>query len=172
MLFTPMETYAMIAFLVPIVILLHGVSCLTTYFSTEIGQAASGWLLADGILSSIVGGWLLFTPDITALALPLIFGFWVLFAGILRIIGAITSRKLVAQWIWLLLFGVVGILTGIFLLNHPLIAQVVITYLTVWCFIFMGILGIIQFFVLKNTEKQVETMIPEEPDPKAEIETD
>ena len=172
MLFTPMETYAMIAMLVPVIVLFHGISCLASYLGSATEQATSGWLLADGILSTIVGIWLMFSFNIMAVVLPLIFGFWVLFAGVLRIIGAITSRHLIDRWIWLLLLGAIGVITGIFLINHLAISQVIITYLTVWCFIFMGIMGITQFFALKNVKIDVEKMIPEEPDPDMDIETD
>ena len=172
MFFFPMETYAIITFLIPVIILLHGVSCLATYFGSDSDSPASGWVLADGILSAIVGGWLLFSPDIMAMSLPMIFGFWVLFAGVLRIISSITIRREVRAWIWLLLWGITSVLLGIFLLNHLVLAGLIITYLTVLCFILMGIMSIIQFFVLKKVKIEVETMLPEEPESKGEFETD
>ena len=172
MFFFPMEAYAMIVFLIPVVILLHGVSCLASYFGSDLDSSSSGWVLADGVLSSIVGGWLLFSPDITAMSLPMIFGFWVLFAGVLRIISSITVRNEVRAWIWLLLWGIASVLLGIFLLNHLVLAGTIITYLTVICFVFMGIMSILQFFILKHVKIDIETMIPEEPDTKGEIETD
>jgi len=172
MLFFPMEAYAMIVFLIPVIILLHGVSCLASYFGSDLEASASGWVLADGILSSIVGGWLLFSPDIMAMSLPMIFGFWILFAGVLRIISSITIRNYVKAWIWLLLLGIVGVLLGIFLLNHLVLAGEIITYLSIVCFILMGIMSILQFFLLKNVEIEVETMLPEKPETKGEFETD
>jgi len=161
LLFTPVETYAMVVMLIPIIVIMHGVSCLVTYMNTSAGQSASGWLLADGALSLIIGLWLLFTPNITAMALPMIFGFWLLFAGVLRIIGAITTMKIIKQWIWLLLWGVAGIVVGVFLLNHPVIAETVISYLTAICFILMGVQGILLFFVMKEGEIELEEIIPE-----------
>jgi uncharacterized membrane protein HdeD (DUF308 family) len=169
MLFTPMETYTFITILIPIAIFMHGISSLITYITAGAERAASGWLLADGILSIIVGVWLFFITDITAMALPFIFGFWVLFAGVLRIMGAVSVRKITSKWGWLLFFGVVGIITGVFLLNHPIIAGAIIAFLTAWGFVFMGILVITQFFVMKNEKVEVETMPINEPELNVEV---
>ena len=64
MLFSPpLETYIMIVLFIPIAILFHGISCISLYAGTKSDErTGSGWLLADGILSSIIGIWLLFRP--------------------------------------------------------------------------------------------------------------
>jgi len=118
-------------------------------------------LLADGILSSIIGIWLLFRPELTGYALPYILAFWVLIAGILRIIGAFAAKGKVYAWGWFIVWGIIGIITGIFLLNHPLFTGVVITYAVIWGFIFMGLWSISMFFISKNGRDGGEVLTDE-----------
>jgi len=152
MLFSPpLETYIMIVLFIPIAILFHGISCISLYVGTNSDErTGSGWLLADGILSSIIGIWLLFRPELTGYALPYILAFWVLIAGILRIIGAFAAKGKVYGWGWFIVWGIIGIITGIFLLNHPLFTGVIITYAVIWGFIFMGLWSISMFFISKK----------------------
>ena len=163
MLFSPpLETYIMIVLFIPIAILFHGISCIGLYVGTNSDErTGSGWLLADGILSSIIGIWLLFRPELTGYALPYILAFWVLIAGILRIIGAFAARGKVYAWGWFIVWGIIGIITGIFLLNHPLFTEVIITYAVIWGFIFMGLWSISMFFISKSGRDGGEVLTDE-----------
>ena len=150
LLFAPLEAYIMIAVFIPIAILFHGISCFIQYSREHETHQLSEWLLADGIISTIIGVIFLFRTDTIAAALPYIFGFWVMFAGVLRIVGALSTRKVIPKQGWLLVWGAVGVLSGIVLLYHPLFAGAVITYFVIWALIFMGAQGIFSFFVLNS----------------------
>ena len=152
MLFTPYEAYIMVAIFIPIAILVHGIRSIASYSNSKKEGAPQGWILADGILSAVIGIWLLFQPAAAAVSLPFIFGFWILFAGVLRLMGGFSGKDAVKGSGWLIVWGIIGIITGLLLLNHPLFTGVIISYLVIWAFIFIGIQDIFFFFV-KKAEK-------------------
>ena len=148
--FTPLEAYMMISFFIPFAIIFHGVSGVVSYIGDKKTKEVTGWLLADGLISVIIGLWLLLSPGSTELALPFVFGFWVLFGGTLRIVGSFTMKKVSKKWILVFLWGLIGAVSGLILLNHPLFSGTIIAYLVAWSFVFMGIQGIMNFFVIKS----------------------
>ena len=147
LLFMPYEAYLMITVFIPISILFHGVCGIFGYIRDKETQETSVWMLIDGIFSSIIAVWLLSRLGAVELSLPFVFGFWVLMAGVLRIVGAILARKTDSRWGWLLAFGIIGVATGLFLLNHPLFTSSLITYFVIFSMIFMGFLNIAIFFM-------------------------
>ena len=58
--------------------------------------------------------------------------------GVLALVRVFVDRSV--PWIWSLLIGIVGILTGIFVLNHPLLAMVVVPAVLV---VILGVEGLI-----------------------------
>ena len=54
----------------------------------------------------------------------LILGFYLLITGMLSLVRIFVDRS--TLWLWSLLSGIVGILAGIFVLNHPLLAAVTV----------------------------------------------
>ena len=148
--FTPLEAYVMVTFIIPFAIIFHGVSGVISYIGDKKTKAVTGWLLADGLISVIIGLWLLVSPGRVALALPYVFGFWVLFGGTLRIVGSVAMKNASKTWGLVLLLGVIGVASGIILLNHPYFSETIIAYLVAWSFIFMGIQGIMNFFVIRS----------------------
>jgi len=106
---------------------------------SEKDQSSIWWVfLLEGIASLIFGGLLLTAPAATLVALVIFLGFYWLFIGVLELVRVFVDRSV--PWFWSLLIGVVGIVAGIIVLNHPLFAAVVLpTALVVW----LGVLGII-----------------------------
>lgn len=95
------------------------------------------WLiLIQGIALIILGILFLTNPGSTALAVVTVLGIYWLISGILGIIGIFLNSH---NWFWKLLMGVLGIVAGILILQHPLTATVVVgASLVLW----LGLLGI------------------------------
>ena len=96
------------------------------------------WLvLLEGIAAAIIGIFLLTAPGITLFALVQITGFFWLIGGIFRIVSIFVDSS---SWGWKLLGGVIGILAGLVVLQHPLWSTLLLPAVYV---VILGIQGII-----------------------------
>jgi uncharacterized membrane protein HdeD (DUF308 family) len=96
------------------------------------------WLvLLEGIAAVIIGIVLLAAPGITLFALVQITGFFWLIGGIFRIVSIFVDSS---SWVWKLLGGIIGILAGLVVLQHPLWSTLLLPAVYV---IILGIQGII-----------------------------
>jgi uncharacterized membrane protein HdeD (DUF308 family) len=112
-------------------------------------QSNIWWVfLLEGIAALIFGGLLLTAPAATLVALAVFLGFYLLFVGVLELVRVFVDRS--QPWIWSLVIGVLGIVAGIIVLNHPALAALalpttVVVYLGVISLV-MGVAGIIGGF--------------------------
>jgi len=96
------------------------------------------WLvLLEGIAAVIIGLFLLTAPGITLLFLVQVAGFFWLFGGVLRVVSIFVDSSL---WGWKLVGGIIGILAGIVVLQHPIWSTLLVPTIYV---IILGIQGII-----------------------------
>jgi uncharacterized membrane protein HdeD (DUF308 family) len=106
------------------------------------------WLvLLEGIFAAILGILLLIEPAATLVFLVQVLGFYLFLEGILRIVSIFLDTSL---WGLKLGIGVLGILAGIVVLNHPLWSAVTIptfiVYVVGYLAIVEGIIGLIHAF--------------------------
>lgn len=96
------------------------------------------WLvLINGIAALILGILLITSTGSTVFILVQFLGIYWLVSGIFQIIGIFLDNT---AWGWKLFAGILGILAGIVILNHPLISPLVVGTTLV---IIMGVQGII-----------------------------
>jgi uncharacterized membrane protein HdeD (DUF308 family) len=112
------------------------------------GQMVPWWLvLLQGIAAIIIGLLLLTNTAATVAFLVLVLGFYWLISGIFSIIGIFVDSS---QWGWKLFMGILGIIAGIIVIQHPLWSSILIPTLTATIIaifgIIMGIIGLIQAF--------------------------
>ncbi len=107
--------------------------------ATPADQSAIWWVfLLEGIAAIIVGILLLVHPAQTLVAIAIFLGFYWLFVGVLELVRVFVDRTV--PWYWSLLIGILGIVAGVIVLNHPILAGVVLpTALVVW----LGVLGLV-----------------------------
>ena len=99
----------------------------TTYAERETATFPWWIVLLEGIFAVIVGLLLLTAPGATLLYLVQVFGFYLLIGGILRMVSIFIDSS---SWGWKFFGGILGILAGIVVLNHPLWSTIAIpTYL-------------------------------------------
>jgi uncharacterized membrane protein HdeD (DUF308 family) len=106
-------------------------------------------ILIQGITSVIIGLFLLTAPGTTTLVLVRVLGYYWLISGILSIVRIFTKERDV-HWGWLLAWGILGIVAGLVVLDHPLWSAVLIP-MTLVIFmgvngVFMGIIALIEAF--------------------------
>src|SRR5215204_1212180 len=91
----------------------------------ETPKSSAWWLfLLQGTAGIILGLMLLTAPGVTLVGLVTFLGFYWLITGVLSLVSMFVNRSV--HWIWSLITGVVGILAGLFVLNHPLLAAVTV----------------------------------------------
>jgi uncharacterized membrane protein HdeD (DUF308 family) len=103
-------------------------------------QPSSIWwvFLLQGLAGILLGAMLLTAPGATLLVLTTFLGFYWLIMGVLALVRVFVDRSV--PWIWSLLVGIVGILAGIFVLRHPLLAALTVPTALV---IILGVLGLV-----------------------------
>lgn len=112
-------------------------------------QALIPWwlILMEGISLVILGLFFLSSPAQTAVIAVQVLGIYWLIAGIFRIISIFIDSSM---WGLKLFAGILGIIAGILVLNHPLMATVVVGKTIILILgiegIIFGIIGIVQAF--------------------------
>jgi uncharacterized membrane protein HdeD (DUF308 family) len=104
-------------------------------------------VLIEGIAAIIIGVLLLVNPGITTAVLIQFLGIYWLIVGIIDIVRIFVDSSM---WGWKLFSGIIGILAGIAIIQHPLWATLLVPSVLVWVFgffgIIIGIIGLIQAF--------------------------
>jgi uncharacterized membrane protein HdeD (DUF308 family) len=112
-------------------------------------QSGIWWVfLLEGIAALIFGALLLTNPAATLTALAVFLGYYLLFIGVLELVRVFVDRS--QPWYWSLLIGILGIIAGIIVLQHPVLTALaipvtVVVYLGVVSLV-MGVIGLIGGF--------------------------
>jgi uncharacterized membrane protein HdeD (DUF308 family) len=103
-------------------------------------QTSSIWwvFLLQGFAGIILGLMLITEPGATMVALTTLLGFYWLITGLLGLVQVFVDRSI--PWIWSLLSGIVGILAGLFVLRHPLVAALTVPTVLV---VILGVQGLV-----------------------------
>ena len=102
-------------------------------------QPSIWWVfLLQGFAGIILGLMLITEPGATMVALTTVLGFYWLIMGVLALVQVFVDRS--TPWIWSLLTGIVGILAGLFVLRHPLVAALTVPTALV---IILGVQGLV-----------------------------
>ena len=152
----PWENLLTLAIFVGFSMLFAGISEITAFFSAEKGRR-SWFLLVCGVLSTLFGAWTVFGPGVLKVAtiLPLIFAVWVMTSGIMRIASAVSTRSEGSRvWLWIVVFGTLEAILGFFLLFHPVLSALIVSYMLAFMLIFYGMNNIMLFFFL-STNKDI-----------------
>src|SRR5215831_9257574 len=80
--------------------------------------------LLQGLAGIVLGIMLLTEPAATIVALTTFFGFYWLITGVLSLVHVFVGRA--SHRVWSLLSGILGILAGLLVLRHPLLAAVTV----------------------------------------------
>jgi uncharacterized membrane protein HdeD (DUF308 family) len=106
------------------------------------------WLvLIQGISALIIGIFLLTAPLATTFFLVQFLGVYWLVSGIFQIVAIFVDQT---AWGWKLFAGILGVLAGFAVINHPLLAPFLVTNVLVIILgiqgIIVGIIGLVQAF--------------------------
>ncbi len=147
----PIANSVVVAYVACILMIGYGVAEIVHYCSKRKASHLSGWVLADGIISTILGVMLLFMPGAQILGMAMVFAFWTLFTGVTRTSAAFAAKDLgLPNWGWILAAGILGCLIGMFLMFNPLYGIMAIGIFVPMVFIMQGISAISMFFATRD----------------------
>ena len=96
-----------------VIMLVSGIINIVIFIKGHRHMYGSGWFLVDGILTVVLALFVLFHESFAVLTLPFIFGMWLLFSGISKIVSSFDLKALgVSGWGWFLALGIVFSVVG------------------------------------------------------------
>ena len=157
-LMNPGQTFLSLAFVVGLVMVLNGLIHALAYF---IGRGLhnkgdnNGWILTDALITLLLGILILFNQLVADTAVPLVFGMWMLVAGILRVEAAtrIDKQRKLSNFRTTMITGVLTVLVGLFGFINPLV-QWMTTVVLVGIFLVMQGVNIIELGIHMPHEKK------------------
>jgi uncharacterized membrane protein HdeD (DUF308 family) len=87
--------------------------------SIPLDGSVRGWAVALGLLEVGVGIAVIVWPEPTLLVIAAFIGWWVLFSGVMAVVGSISARRILPYWGLFLALGILEAVVGVWLLNRP-----------------------------------------------------
>ena len=111
----PNKVVAIISYICGVVLVLFGLySCMKNYFDTKNDNNTSSKSLIIGITSLVVGLLFIFLANVIGVALQYVFGAWILFSGINRLINALQLEKNNNNFIVQIVIAALLIIAGLY----------------------------------------------------------
>lgn len=147
----PGTTIHAISLMAGILTLASGIATLIAYFKYLKGFPDSGMYLFTGIIDILIGVIFLIDKFMAISVISMIFAIWILVIGIDFTSLSFKIKKIDSSlfWILVLIFGILGIITGISLIIHPFQAILTVSMLVGITFLVRGIQHIILIFRMK-----------------------
>lgn len=155
----PVSSYLALAIFFGIAILFGGLFKIFFAISNSNEMTGWGWTLASGIIDTIIGGVLTWNPAVSAVVLPFVIGFYMVFAG-----GSLISLGTDAKAIkltgagWTITGGVLTLLLGIIILFYPAAGAATAIMITGVAFLLTGITYCLIGFRLKEVKKLLKNL--------------
>lgn len=149
----PVENYIALSVLFSVIIFTSGIFEILFAVSNRTFTKGWGWTFFVGIFDLIIGLILMSQEHITMAILPIIFGIWLIFRGITQISRGIFLKEAnFPGWGWSVFGGVLVVIFGFMMINHPFFGAISIVIWTSLSLIVLGIFTIIFSFVIKRIE--------------------
>jgi uncharacterized membrane protein HdeD (DUF308 family) len=119
-----------------------------TTMETKDANGALWWMvLIEGVMVILLGIMLVSAPGMSTALLVQVLGIYLLIKGVLSIANLFVDNS---RWGWKLLVGIVGIVLGVLVIQHPLWATLLATTTTLLLIgvgaIVMGVINLIEAF--------------------------
>lgn len=138
----PGETFLPLAFVLGLAMILTGiVQCIAYWWGRDNRRDNNGWIFSEALMTLILGVLVITSLIATDAAIPMVFGLWVMFSGILRVVVAtmIDYKTKKRNFVWTMLTGLLCILTGLYAFLNPFTANLSIAVLLGLLFMIQGV---------------------------------
>lgn len=115
-------------------------------------RQASRWSTLWGILLIILGILAVSSPLIAAVAVTIVLSWVIIVAGVVHLITAFHSERAVGLF-WRTLVGLAYIFFGIYLLSHPTLGVLSLTFVLATLLVIAGVFDIVQFFQVRSVAR-------------------
>ena len=116
-----------------------------------------GWRFAEGLVDIFFGFILISNPELTAVLMSFMIGFWFLFYGITSLTDSFGQKdEGISNWWVGLLWGILAIIFGFWVMFRPFAGAITIVTLIGTFFMIAGIFNVVSSFVLKGMKKEIE----------------
>lgn len=147
----PLETYVTLSVLFSISFVVSGLFDIIFSLNNRKAISGWGWYLVSGLLSFLMGIYLIIYPGISITILPFVAGFALMFRSFQLLGFSFDLRDLgVLRWGNLAIWSVLGIILSFMLIANPFFSGISLVVLTAMAFIFAGISSIVLAFDLKK----------------------
>lgn len=147
-LFNPNEAILALALYIGVTFICIGSGYIYAY-----SKLKSNWYLAVGITDILVGIIFITNLGITAVTLPIIFACWAMFIGVTQLVSVFQMKELgFDNWSWSAIAGIISILFAFLILCRPIVGVVTISFLMGSYLFISGLMGVIEFYVLKKLQ--------------------
>lgn len=137
--FNPLQSITALTMILGIAMLISGIGSVLTYLGSRRMDGTTGWVLVEGLFTTVLAIIILANPLTGALALSVFFGMWLLMSGILRIVGSIELKRIGAPWVLLFLLGLITSLLGIYGFINPVFAGLALSLMISLFFLMQGV---------------------------------
>jgi len=153
----PLETYITLSLIFSITFLSSGLSEIFFALQNSKTLRGWGWYLVDGMLSTVIGVYLIANPGISMTTLPFVVGFVLMFRSF-QLLGFAFDMKDVniGSWSDLAITSVIGIVLSFLLLSSPIFTGISLVVLTASSMIFIGIASVVLSLKLKKLKDAPE----------------
>lgn len=152
----PDATITTISYIIGIILLMLGVVSIIRYFRSDYGINALDFDLVYGVLVIIAGLYLIFNPVMLATIFPIILGIWIIINSVTKFQYALVLKKIEkSDWKYTLLISFLTFMWGVILLINPLKSVLLITQVIGIFIIIYAVLDIINNFILKRNEDEI-----------------
>lgn len=147
----PGATILSLSMLLGIVMLVSGVFNISIYLKMRDWVFGGGWVLAEGLISTLVGLLMLLYRQDAAIVLPILFSMWIMFEGVTRIFNALDLKRLLASgWGVMLTVGILLVALSFLSFFNPDVAAFTISLLVGGFLITDGISSIMMWIFTRD----------------------
>lgn len=139
----PGETFLSLAFILGLMMVINSIIQGIAYWRGRRGTRNdnNGWIMAEAIITFILGILVLSSQIAADVAIPMVFGMWVMFSGILRVVTATTIDRVnkKVNFMWTMVTGLICAAGGLYAFLNPVMAGLAIAVLLGILFVLQGI---------------------------------
>lgn len=155
----PLDTYVTLSYIFSITFIVSGISDIIFSISNREYIKSWIWHLIGGIISLLIGIYLVMNPDISLNILPFVVGFTLLFRSAQNLGIAFELKSYgILNWGNLAIVSVVGIFLSFGLISHPILTGLSLVTITALLLIISGVYGIVLSLDLKKIKDLPEKL--------------
>jgi uncharacterized membrane protein HdeD (DUF308 family) len=121
-----------------------------TTFSVPIDGSARTWSIVFGLIEVGVGVAVFAWPGQTLLVVAAFIGWFLLFSGVMAIVGSLSGRRVIPYWGVILALGIIEVGVAFYLLDRPGVTLVAAVLAIGLMALFYGVVEIVLAFEVKH----------------------